>query len=229
MVAQVKMSAAGIGGGSLQAPSGTYNIPSDGIVTVLASDVSALLQAGLSFVNITTRWQDITPAPRAATAARIVGSTALANGTIAIANQPDCARLAGLRVDPGTSAITAGTAALIYTANDGNPQTDSLTLVAAASTPTTQNTSKGVLHLTSITIAGLVGGTSPLVQVNDTNVLSLMVQQGATDFAIIKANVDGADEAIGTVTSSAFSIAPTTAPNGTHTYGYGFSFNAPTY
>ena len=229
MVAQVKMSAATLGGGALQAPSGIYNIPSDGIVTVLASDVSALLQAGLSFVNITTRWQDITPAPRAATAARIVASTALANGTIAIANQPDCARLAGLRVDPGTSAITAGTAALVYTANDGNPQTDSLSLVAAASTPTTQNTSKGVLHLTSITIAGLVGGTSPLVQVNDTNTLSLMVQQGATDFAIIKANVDGADEAIGTVTSSAFSVAPTTAPNGTHTYGFAFSFNAPTY
>lgn len=229
MVAQVKMSAAGIGGGSIQAPSGTYNIPADGIITVLSSDVSALLAAGLQFVNIMTRWQTISPAPRAATAARIVASTSLANGTIAIANQPDYPRLGALRVDPGTSAITAGTAALVYTANDGTPQTDSLTLVAAASTPTTQNTSKGVLHLASITIAGLAGGTSPLVQVNDTNILSLMVQQGAADFTIIKENVDGADEAIGTVTSSAFSVAPTTVPNGTHTYGFGYSFNAPTY
>lgn len=229
MVAQVKMSAANLGGGTIQALSGIYAIPSDGILTVLASDVSSLLAAGCSFVNIMTRWQTISPAPRAATAARIVGSTALANGTIAIANQPDYPRLAGLRVDPGTSAITAGTAALVYTANDGNPQTDSLSLVAAASTPTTQNTSKGVMHLTSITIAGLTGGTSPLVQVNDTNVLSIMVQQGATDFTIIKENVDGADETIGTVASSAFSVTPTTAPNGTHTYGFAYSFNAPTF
>ena len=229
MVAQVKMSAAALGGGTLQAPSGIYSIPSDGIITVLASDVSALLATGCQFINQVVDYQAFTPAPRAATAARIVASTSLANGTVAIANQPDFPRQCALRIDPGTSAITAGQTAIAYTANDGTTQTDAFTLVATASTPTTQNTSKGVLHVNSVTTSGLVGGTSPLIQVNDTNSLSLVVQQGCTDFQVLKETDDSADAAIGAVVSSAFSITPTAAPNGTHTYAFAFAFNAPNY
>lgn len=229
MVAQVKMSAFGLGGGVIQGLSGQYAVPADGIITVPATDISSLLALGCQFVNQVVDWQPITPAPLAATAGRIVASTSLANGTVAIAHQPDIPRQCGLRIDPGTSAITAGVTALAYTANDGTTQTDSFSLVTAASTPFTTNTSKGVMHVNTVTTSGLVGGASPLIQVNDTNSLSLVVQQGATDFQILKENVDGADEAIGTVASSAFSVTPTTAPNGTHTYGFAFAFNAPTY
>jgi hypothetical protein len=66
-----------------------------------------------------------------ATAGRIVASVALANGALAIANQPDTARQVDARVDPGAAAITAGTLTVTYAANDGTAaQVDVLSLVA---------------------------------------------------------------------------------------------------
>lgn len=222
-MASVTLNAAAVGGTIQTSGSGTIIVPTNGLIVVNSSDVPDLLKIGCTYVNIRVV-QTTMPIPRAATAARVVTSTSLSNGTVAIANQPDCPRVCALAVATGTSAITAGTTAMVYTANDGTTQTDTFSLVAAASSATTTNTSKGVVHLTSVTTAGLVGGASPGVQVNDTNILSMIVDTGFVNFLALKESVDGADETIGTVTTSAASISPTTAPNGTHNYSFMGSF-----
>jgi hypothetical protein len=226
-MATVKMNVAGLGspiflnytnGGAAVSPA------ADGTLVVDSRDVPALLQAGASYVNATSRWQTISPAPRAGSAGQIVASTALANGSLTIAHQPDVPRQLAVKVAPGATLISAGNAALLYTANDGTAQTDNFSLIMASTTISTFTTSKGVLHLTSAIVTGLVGGTTPGVQIDDTNSLSLMVDAGFVDFAVLKENVDGADETIGTVASAAASIIPSTAPNGTHTFGFGYSY-----
>ena len=67
----------------------------------------------------------------------------------------------------------------------------------------------------------------PFIQVDDTNSFSMLVDPGFVDFSIFKANVDGADEGIGTVATAAASIIPSTAPNGTHTYGFAHKYVMP--
>lgn len=222
----VKMSLLGssLGGGIIQTEySGNVTPGPDNTVTVDTRDVPSMLRLGASYVNQMNRWQPISAA-RAGSAGRIVASATLANGTLAIANQPDVGRVCNVRVDPSTLAITAGVIALNYTANDGTTQTDTLPLSVALSTLLTQPTSKGVLHLNSAIVTGLVGGATPKVQIDDTNSLALQVDAGFQSFAVTKANVDGADEVIGTVNAAAGSITPTTAPNATHTYGFAYTY-----
>ena len=217
----VQMSAAGIGG-LIRAQNGTYPVPPSGLITVDSRDVPSLLAAGAFYTNQMAGMQNIPGAPAAATAGRIVASTSLANGTLSIANQPDVPRQVAARVDPGTSAITAGTLTLVYTANTGAAYTDAISLIAAASTPVTTSSALGVAVLTSAIVTGLAGGTSPKIQVNDTNSLSLAVPNGFANFSVTKEMDDGANAAIGTVASSAASITPTATPNGTHTFAFGF-------
>lgn len=224
MAVQMKMNAALIGGVVNTAYSGNVQVGADGLITVDVRDVPALLQAGAQFIVANHELQPI-GACRAATAGRIVASTSLSNGTLTIANQPDVGRQLGLYVSPGSGTITAGQCALTYVANDGTNQTDIVPLASAA--VFTTNTSKGVLTLTSAIITGLVGGTSPLVQINDTNSLALSVNPGFVDFQVTKAQTDTANDTIGTVASSAACITPNTTPNGTHTYAFNYSFNGP--
>lgn len=212
-------------GGLIQTQfSGNVLVGADGTAVVDSRDVPTLLGAGATFINAMSRFQPISAA-RAGTAARIVASAALSNGTFAIANQPDVPRVLAVRVDPGTSAITAGNVVIPYVANDGTTTTDTLALSTAASTVFTLNTSKGVMIVNSVTAAGLVGGASPKIEVTDTNFLAMAVDPGFQGFSVLKANVDGANETIGSVIASAGAISPTTAPNGTHTYGIGYSYN----
>jgi hypothetical protein len=225
MPSTVQMNAAGLG--TVYADWGTYAVPTNGLITVDSRDVITLLRTGATYINAMTRSATISPAPRAGSAGRIVASVALSNGTLSIANQPDVSRQVATRVDPGTTAITAGTLTNIYVANDGTTTTDAVSLAAAASTPVTVSSSKGVVKMTSAIVTGLVGGASPLIQVNDTNSLSVMVDPGFTNFSVLKESVDGADETIGTVATAAASITPTTAPNATHTYGFVFGLAAP--
>jgi hypothetical protein len=215
-------------GGVIQTQfSGNVQAGSDNSITVDTRDAPALLAAGATYINNVVRRAVITPAPVLATAARIVASTALANGTLSIANQPDVPRQLALRVVSGTSPITAGTATLTYVGNDGQSTVDAVSLVAVGTTTTTTNTSKAASLVNSVVVAGLVGGASPLVQVNDTNSLGLPVDPGFVDFAVFQEAVDNANVGIGTVAASAGSIISSTAPNGTHVYSYGYSYSSP--
>lgn len=229
-MATVKMNVSGLGspiflaytnGGAAVSPA------PDGTLVVDSRDAPAILAAGGSYVNLVSRWQTISPAPRSGTVGRIVSSTSLANGTLTIANQPDVGRQLAVKVAPGATAITAGNAAILYTANDGSAQTDNFSLVMTSTTVSTFTTSKGALRLSSAIVTGLVGGTTPGVQIDDTNSLSLMVDAGFVDFSVLKETATNVDETIGTVASTAASVIPSTAPDGTHTFGFAYSYLMP--
>jgi hypothetical protein len=223
-MATVRMNAAAIGGTIYCQNTGPVTVPSDGIITVDSRDAAQLLLVGASYINARTGQATITT-PAAATAARLVASTALSNGTKTIANQPDVPRPGALRIDPGGGTITAGNVALTYTANDGTTQVDNLSAITTALF--TQGTSKGIISLTSVITTGIVGGTSPLMQVDTTAALSVPVDPGFVDFAILRENVDGTSEGQVAVASSAASFTPSTAPNATHSYGVFYGYTMP--
>jgi len=224
-MAQVIMSA-GAAGGVIQGEFGTYIIGPSGLVTVDSRDVSRLLALGMAYITGRSNYQQV-PTPRGATAARIVASVNMANGTLTIANQPDTPRQLAVRVDPSSVAITGGLCTITYPANDGTTQVDALSLATPANTVLTINTSKGAMRVTSAVVSGLAGGATPKIEIADTNFLALPVDQGFANFALLKENVGGADEALGTVNASAAAVSPTTAPNGTNIYGFGYSYAAP--
>jgi len=220
--------APGAGPNAFNSQLGTsYTADANGIFAIAANDIESAVQSGMVPVYNSGLRVANYGIVAAATVGKFVASAALSNGALTIANQPDCPRQAKLRVDPGPSAITAGTATAIYTANDGSTQTDVLSLVTGASTVATLFFSKGVAAITSITVAGLTGGTSPKVQVDSTAVLALPVIPNFVALTGVYENVDAAPETVGSVTTSNGAITPTTAPNGTHTYSFGYTFKAP--
>lgn len=202
----------------------SYTPDSTGAIYVAPNDVLSALAAGWVFWNSEFRNAGVTT-PAAANAVLVVASVALSNGALTVAAQPDVLRPLAVRIDPGSSAITAGVATLVYYGNDGVLTTDVLSLVAAASTPVTLTTSKGILILNSGTVSGLVGGTSPKIQVGTNATLALPVTPGFGNFTVLRENTDGANGTIGTVTASGGLVAPTTAPNGTHSYSWGYTYS----
>ena len=225
-MSQVQLNASSIGGVLQTQFSGNVAVPANGLITVDTRDAPALLSRGASYVNVITRWTSI-GAARAGSAGRVVASTSLGNGTLSIANQPDFPRQLAVRADPGTLAISAGNVALTYVGNDGVTRTDNISLITGASTIVSTLTSRGVMTLTSAVVTALAGGASPAIQINDTNSLGLAVDAGFVGFSVIKEVDDATNVTIGTVASTAASIVPSTTPNGTHTYGFGYSYTMP--
>jgi hypothetical protein len=215
-------------GGYIQGLWGNYQPNSDGSYTVDSRDVSPLLVAGFTYVRQSTLSYTLPLAPGAATVGQIVASGALSNGTVAITHQPDTMRPVNVEVGTGTAAITAGTVTTVYVANDGTTQTDVLSLACPASSAVTQGLSKGVVTITSITVAGVVGGTSPWLRASTTAAVSLPVAPGAIDFAVNREYDAGATIAIGALATALGSITPTTAPNATVTFSFAYTYVAPT-
>lgn len=215
-------------GGLIQGNFGNYLPASDGTYTVDSRDVSPLLAAGFVYMKQTFASYTLPLAPGAATVGQIIASGALSNGTVAITHQPDVMRPVNVEVGTGTTAITAGTVTVVYEANDGTIQTDVLSLAIALSTASTQGLSKGVVTISSVTVAGLVGGTSPWLRLSTLAQVSLPVSPGAADFAVVREYDAGATIAIGTLGVSLGSIIPTTAPNATVTYSFAYYYTAQT-
>ena len=214
-------------GGVIQGSYGTYQPASDGSYTVDSRDVAPLLAAGFNYVKVVSSNYTLPLAPLAATVGQIVASGALSNGSVSITHQPDVPRPVNIEVGTGTSAITAGTVTVVYTANDGATQTDTLSLICALSTAVTQGLSKGVDTITSMTVAGVVGGTTPWLRASTTASLSLPVAPGGIDISVTREWDAGATIAVGTVSSTTLaSIAPTTAPNGTVTYSFLYNYTS---
>ncbi len=212
--------------GTINLPfTGNVQVPESGRITVDLRDVPNCLAMGMKYVVSSSRVQGFT-APILGTAGRFVASTALANGTLSIANQPDVPRVAAVREDTGTSAVTAGNLALAYYANTGSLVTDNISLVAPASSLVTTNTTYGVVQLVSAIVTGLAGGASPKIQVNNTNAFAVQVNPGFASFVVFREDTDGASGAIGTVNSTAAAVIPSTAPNGTHGYAFFYNFTS---
>lgn len=199
-----------------------YTANAAGVIQVASNDITAAVNAGWVFAFQEFRKETFT-APLVATVGKIVASAALTNGVLTIANQTDVSRPIAPRIDPGVSAITAGTLTLVYIANDGTTTTDTLTLVAALSTPVTLSSSKGVLSLTSATVAGLVGGTSPKVQIDTNASLAVSLPPAALAFTETFEATDGVPNTLGTASSFGI-VKPNTAPNGTHNYSLGYQY-----
>lgn len=203
-----------------------YTIDANGFINVVPNDINAAINAGWVFaLSEGLQVYGPTAAVLIANAVATVASAALSNGTLIIAAQPDVVRPLAVRVDPGASAITAGTLTMTYAANDGTPsQVDTISLVAAANTPFTTAPTKGVLLLSSAVVAGLVGGTSPKIQIGTTATIALPISPSAAGISVLQEKADGTNETIGTVDAVHGFVTPTTVPNSTHTYSFGYTY-----
>jgi hypothetical protein len=215
--------------GAFQGPfSGTVQAGADGTFAIDPRDQNDALKAG--YIPVRRNVWAYQPAPSAVAAAavgQIVASAALANGNLTIANQPDVMRAIKIRVDPGTAAITAGTLSVTYTANDGTTQTDVISLVTALSTVITPFLSKGALVLQTPVVAGLVGGSSPKVQLDTTAALAVPIPPQSVDVTVLNESHDTSVNAtLGTITNAGL-WTPNTAPNATHTFGVTYSTISP--
>lgn len=202
-------------------------VPANGRITVPTQEAPLYIAAGAKYVSNNARSQTLSAAPRAASAGQIVASTALANGTLSIANQPDVPRQLAVRFDTGTSAVTGGNLALTYVANDGQTTVENISAVAPASTLLTVTTSKGAVSVTSAIVTGVAGGASPKIQISDTNSLSVQVDPDFAGVMFNQTQADGVTEGQVAVASSAASWTPSTTPNGTVTYSAVYTYSAP--
>jgi hypothetical protein len=240
----MKLIAPAVLGGVVNGRSGqNYVIGADGTISnVNALDVTALMNVGFQWA-VTARKSYTTPgAPLAASAAVTVTSTALANGTLAVAAQPDQPRQLQVLINSGSLTLSAGAlASLTYTANDGTTQTDVLAPAGLAATSiATLTTTKGVLHLTGAVVSGVpaAAAANAGIQVGTNATLAVPVDPGFVDFQVLKetkitptAGTLGltvpADETIGTVNSTGAMIAPTQAPDGTHALSFEYTYVFP--
>lgn len=216
-------------GGLVQGNFGNYTQASDGTFTVDTRDAPSMLALGMNYISKPVRTYVLPAAPLVATSGQIVASAALSNGGLTIANQPDVIRPLNVVIGTGTAPITAGTLSMTYAANDGTlAQVDVFSLALLASAGNTIVTTKGVQKLATAIVGGLAGGTSPFIHIDTTAAVSVPVDVGAVDFSVFSEYLSGVLEAPGTiVTASLGGITPTTAPNGTRTYSFGYSYFAP--
>lgn len=221
----VQMNAASIGG-LIQLPfTGNVTVPANGIITVDSRDAIDLLRDGATYVKARTIRQSL-GAPIAGVVGQLVASAAFANGTLSIANQPDIPRLASLRIDPGTSAITAGNVAVNYLANDGTTVTDNFSAIGPGTAVQSTNLSRGIVHLNSAIITAVAGGATPKIQMDTLNSLGVVVDVGFFNFAVLDVVADDAPDVVLSTQSSAACFTPSTVPNATHTYSAVVTFDS---
>jgi len=221
----------------------TYTLATDrSISSVDQHDVAALLASGFCFFNTFTE-KFLVTAPIAADLTSVV-SAANANTTttMTIAAQPVHARKLQYRIVIGTTtttAITAGILTVVGTDQDGNAQTEVVSLIQNASA--TVKSAYAWASVTTATISGMVAsgsGTSNTVGIGVSNDFGIPTGAGGyggiADFALLKAtkitavlgtSVVAADDVASTATvdTSARTVAPTTAPSATGLLNYEFT------
>lgn len=168
-------------------------------------------------------------APIAAELVSVKAAATPANGAITIAAQPDYPRKLQVRVVIGTTtttAITAGTLTLLGLNAAGQVITETLSLIANAST--TLTTANAFARLTSGTVAAYAAagsGTGNTLGIGVATALGLTLPPGFSNLIVFKENLNNADEAVGTVDTVAGTIIPTTVPNATNNYRFWYTYN----
>jgi hypothetical protein len=215
--------------GTINGLYGTYSQAADGTYTVDTRDAPSMLQAGMAYLRACTRSYNTVTVPAAATAGGLIASASLASGALSVV-QPDVPRQGNLVVGNGTAPITAGSVSVGYYGNDGLLGTDTFSCVGlTGAISITTPLSRGVAHIATAFVSAIVGGTAPYVRCDTTATLALPVDPGAIDFLEIKENVATGNVSTGTLsTVSLGCLAPTSAPNATLTYGFLYSYKAPT-
>ena len=219
-------------GGLIQAPSGTYNVGSDGTVTVNAADVQYLQTLGFQFAVSDHRQYNTLGPPAAANATVTVASVALSAGSLTIAAQPDVPRQLAVVLFTGGAAVTAGSLVATYTANDGTTQVDTINLSGTSVSTASFTTSKGVEHLTSAVVVAPSGGTSPGIQIGTNNYLAVPIVPRSVDFAVTKETEYGStnnpvDKAVSTNVLGTGLYAPTATLSNSAWIGIGYDFTFP--
>jgi hypothetical protein len=163
--------------------------------------------------------------PIAADLVTIVAAANAALGACSIAAQPDFPRKLQVRIVDANGSISAGILTLVGVGARGQAVTQAIPLTGGTQTVTTAD---AYATLTSATITALVGAAAgDTVGIGPANDLGLPGPKSLTPslFAVYKSCADNANETVGTVDATAGTIAPTTAPNGSHRYDFWFNFS----
>jgi hypothetical protein len=216
--------------GTIQGLYGTYTQASDGTYTVDTRDAPSLLQAGMAYLRACVRQYNSPTVPAVAAAGQLIASAALSTGALAVAHQPDVPRQGNLVIGNGTAPVSAGSVSIGYTGNDGNLGTDTFSCVGlTGAISITTALTRGIVNIATAFVTGLTGGTSPYVRLDTTAYLAVPVDPNAIDFKELGENVASGSVSTGTISTVTLGcISPTSAPNSTLTYGFLYSYKAPT-
>ncbi|HYM97649.1 MAG TPA: hypothetical protein VET26_10120 [Candidatus Sulfotelmatobacter sp.] len=216
---------------TVEAPGGPYAPAANGTISVPPGPaLLALLTAGCQLMVQGTDSVTIN-APLASELVAIVAAAAPTSGTaMTIAAQPDYP--CKLNVRGVYSGAVAGLVVNIVGVDGrGNAVSESVNVAAASST--TFVTANAYSKVTSITPVGTVTNVTT-IGVGHSAALALPLSPVFTDLVVYKEGLSAtagaitADEAVGTVDTVAGTIIPTTAPNGTKSFTFWFSWNSPT-
>lgn len=152
----------------------------------------------------------------------VVADVAMADGAQIVADQPDYPRKLAVGITDSDSSVSAGTLDIVGVGPGGEAVTESVDLTGGSSVKTTVN---AYATVTSLTVANLADATgADKVSVGLAASLGLPIPALAGSVAVFKADVDGWNEAVGTVDATARTISPTTAPDSTHDYDFWYSY-----
>ncbi len=165
-------------------------------------------------------------APIAAEVISIVADVSMANGAQTIAAQPDYPRKLQVAITDANSSVSAGIVTIVGVDASGNAVSEAVALTGGTATKKTAN---AFAHVTSATISALAGAAAAdhiSIGVAADLGLPAMGNPAPSGFAVFKANVNQADEAVGTVDATAGTIAPTSAPNASRSYDFWYTFTS---
>jgi hypothetical protein len=215
----------------VQVPGGPFTPAANGTISVPPGPVvTALLSAGCQLMIQSTD-SVIYNAPLASELVAIVAAALPVSLTpMTIAAQLAYACKLNVR-GVYSGAVANLVANIVGIDGRGNSVSETVNLAAAAST--TFVTVNAYSKLTSITPVGTVTNVTT-IGVGHSTALAIPMSPVFTDLVVYKegksaaAGAITADEAVGTVDTVAGTIIPTTAPNGTLSFTFWFSWNSPT-
>ena len=137
-----------------------------------------------------------------------------------IANSIDYARKLQVRIVTGS---TAGTLTLVGVGVNGEAVTQAIDISTSGGTRTVVTT-KAYRTLTSATITGGSGFAGTVGIGLGLGLALPTAQVGVSAFSVFGENCDKINTAVGTVDAAAYTVEPTTAANGTHSYAWNYKY-----
>lgn len=150
----------------------------------------------------------------------IVDTVNLTNVAFTVAAQPDVPRNMVVTVVDTTGSITVGTLTIVGVDVNGQGVTETFDCSGGAGTYTGNVPFAKVTSVTASGFATLGGSGDETIAVGSGGKLGLPTMLGGSVESVYKACVDGADEAVGTVSTTYGTITPTTAANGTRDFDF---------
>lgn len=200
---------------SFEVKSGTvYTADSNGLIqNALVGDITNLMNSGCTPTSLKARLMQF-GAVVTASLTVLIANVAATNIALTIAAQPDVMRQGVFTFAPGAANVTAGNLAVVYKDQNGQTVTDNFSLITLSGVSLTLKTTRAVSVLTSATITGITGGSSPTIQGGTNTVLGLTGEPASLGFVVFKETQNSTDVAtLGTVDAANGLYTLTTAPN----------------